>query len=194
MFGLCFILTASVSAKNILIVGDSLSAGYGIDVNKGWVKLLQRKLSVIGDLHVVNESVSGATSFDGLNSFSRHLKAYHPEVVVIQLGANDALRGLGLGGLKKNLTEMVKLAKEKQAKVLLVATRLPPNYGALWVNKFQGVYRQVADSQDVPLVPLFLKGVAGRPSMMQADRLHPTEKAQSLMLNNVWPALKSLVE
>jgi len=191
---LCFILTASVSAKNILIVGDSLSAGYGIDVNKGWVKLLQKRLSAIGDFHVVNESVSGATSFDGLNSFARHLKMVTPEVVIIQLGANDALRGLGLAGLKKNLTEMVTLAKKADAKVLLVATRLPPNYGALWVRKFQSVYRQVADKEAVPLVPLFLKNVAGRPSMMQADRLHPTEKAQPLMLDNVWPKLKPLVE
>lgn len=179
----------------ILVLGDSLSAGYGIDRQYGWVQLLQNRLQKSGYAYrVINASISGDTTDSGLSRLPYALNQHHPAIVIIELGGNDGLRGLSLGELHTNLTRLVTLAKKAGAHVLLVRERIPPNLGAVYGTKFSETYDQIAKEQGVPLVPLFLNGIADDPSLMQADGIHPNEKGQTKMLDNVWPVLKPLLK
>lgn len=179
----------------ILVLGDSLSAGHGIDVKHGWVALLQQHLHKSGYAYrVVNASISGDTTDSGLSRLPYALKHHHPAIVIIELGGNDGLRGLSLGELHSNLTKLVTMAKKSGAQVLLIRERIPPNLGPVYTSKFSKTYDQVVKEQHVPLVPLFLKGIAGDPALMQEDGIHPNQKGQPIMLENVWPVLKPLLK
>lgn len=177
------------------MLGDSLSAGYGIRIEEGWVALLQARLKTQGyGYRVVNASVSGETSSGGLARLPRALELHRPAIVVIELGANDGLRGLPLDATRRNLTQMVELARAAGARVLLVGMRLPPNYGPRYTSEFQELFGALAKRYDLALVPFLLRDVALHEALMQADGLHPNSKAQALMLDTVWPALRPLLK
>jgi acyl-CoA thioesterase-1 len=174
----------------ILVLGDSLSAGHGLSTDQGWVALLQRRLQHQGYPHrVVNASISGDTTRGGLNRLPLALQRHKPEVVIVELGGNDGLRGLPMDEIQRNLAAIVSTSRNHGAKVLLVGVRLPPNYGAAYVKKFHDIYRRLEKTYQVPLVPYLLDGIGGHDELMQADRLHPRAEAQSRILNNVWPHL-----
>jgi acyl-CoA thioesterase-1 len=181
----------------ILIVGDSLSAEYGLRRGTGWVALLEDRLRAEkARYRVVNASISGDTTSGGRSRLPALLKQHKPSVVVIELGGNDALRGLPLGMTRDNLATMAKQAGTAGARVLLLGMEMPPNYGAKFGQEFREIYNSVARSEKAALLPFFLKGVADLPDatrLFQADRIHPNEEAQTIMLGNVWPALKKLL-
>lgn len=181
-------------SDTILILGDSLSAAYGIDIDSGWVRLLEQKLASQQRFEVINASVSGETTSGGLARLPALLESYRPAIVVIELGGNDGLRGQSTQRMTSNLRELVLLSKEAGAKVLLLGMRIPPNYGSRYTQAFHEAFHKVARTEDTPLVPFFLEGVATEPSLMQNDGVHPKAEAQRAMLENVWPALEALLE
>jgi acyl-CoA thioesterase-1 len=184
----------SAATKTLLIVGDSLSAAYGIDVSAGWVAQLQHRLIENKlDYKIVNASISGDTTANGLARLPGLLDAYHPRIVVIELGGNDGLRGLSLPEMQHNIKTMVEKAKSRGAKVLMLGIRLPPNYGKIYTERFHRVYEEVARDSKIPLVPFILKGIATDRTLMQADGLHPDAEAQSKVLENVWAELQSML-
>ncbi len=179
----------------ILVLGDSLSAGYGISTNSGWVALLQQRLEQQGyPQRVVNASISGDTTSGGLARLPQALAQHRPQLVILELGANDGLRGLPLEEMRRNLATIIDRSREQGATLLLAGVRLPPNYGALYVKKFHDVYRQLAQNHKVAFVPHLLAGVGGRADLIQADGLHPRANAQGLILNNVWPHLLPILK
>lgn len=181
-------------ARTLLVVGDSLSAAYGIDAATGWVAQLQQHLRQQQmDYTVINASISGDTSANGRARLPRALAQHRPALVVIELGGNDGLRGLPLPQMKRNLADMVRAAKRAGARVLLIGIKLPPNYGQRYTSDFERVYQDLAKEQRVALVPHLLDGVAGVDGLMQPDGIHPTAAAQTRMLDNVWPALRPLL-
>ncbi|MEZ3184882.1 arylesterase [Pseudomonas sp. LM13] len=181
-------------AGTVLVVGDSISAAFGLETSQGWVHLLQERL-VEGDdsWRVVNASISGDTTAGGLARLDPLLEAHTPAVVILELGGNDGLRGQSPVQLKQNLAAMVEMSQEAGAKVLILGMLMPPNLGKRYTEAFAKVFPEVASEYDVPLVPFLLEGVAGVPSMMQGDQIHPTAEAQSKLLDNVWPALEPLL-
>lgn len=192
-----FLCVPAVAAEApvVLIVGDSLSAAYGMAVNDGWVALLRERIDAEGLPHeVVNASVSGDTSSGGLARLPDLLERHDPALVVIELGGNDGLRGLPLERLRVNLAQMVRLARARGARTLLVGMRMPPNYGPLYTERFEAVYRDVARETGAALVPFLLAGVAGDDALMQTDRMHAAAAAQPQLLANVWPALQPLLQ
>lgn len=191
---LLMLLGQQAAAQTLLVVGDSISAGFGLDTSQGWVNLLQQRLRQDGfDYQVVNASISGDTSAGGLARLPALLSAQKPALVVIELGGNDGLRGQAPQQLQQNLASMVSASQQAGAKVLLLGMRLPPNYGERYTQAFARVYQQVAEAGRVPLVPFFLDGVGGVPQMMQADGIHPAAVAQQRLLENVWPQLKPML-
>lgn len=182
----------------VLVVGDSLSAEYGLARGTGWVALLEKKLQTEKiSAKVVNASISGDTTSGGRARLASLLKTHHPSVVVIELGSNDALRGLSLNMTEDNLSAMTQAAQQAGAKVLLVGMQMPPNYGADYGNRFSGLFEKVAKAYKASLVPFMLKGVADRADAMtlfQADRIHPTAEAHPIILNNLWPSLRPLLK
>ncbi|WP_252374439.1 arylesterase [Hydrogenophaga sp. 2FB] len=181
----------------VLVVGDSLSAEYGLKRGTGWVALLTERLQ--GEkvrARVVNASISGDTTSGGRSRIPSLLKQHKPALVVIELGGNDALRGLPLNMTRDNLANMARLSREAGAKVLLVGMEMPPNYGAKYGQEFREMYTTVAKAEKTALVPFFLKGVADTrdpTALFQADRIHPNESAQATMRDNVWPELRKLL-
>ncbi|WP_036187419.1 arylesterase [Marinimicrobium agarilyticum] len=198
-FCLWLLLSASAfasaqTAPKILVLGDSLSAGYGIDVEDGWVELLERRLEREGFPHqVVNASVSGETTEGGLKRLPRLLEAHQPEWVILELGGNDGLRGYPVDEMRSNLEDAVALSREAGAKVLVLGIQIPPNYGRRYTDQFTAVYPALAEEKALPLVPFMLEGIATRQSLMQRDGIHPNADAQPLILDNVWPVLKPLL-
>ena len=187
-------MAQNAAAGTVLIVGDSISAGFGLDTSKGWVALLAQRLKKEGfDDSVVNASISGDTSAGGLARLPAVLAAHKPDVVVIELGGNDGLRGQPPAQLQQNLASMIDQSRAGGAKVLLLGMQLPPNYGPRYTKAFTEVYSLLAKEKNVPLVPFFLEGVGGNPELMQADQLHPSVGAQGKLLENVWPTLKPLL-
>ena len=186
-----------VGAKTLLVVGDSLSAEYGLRRGTGWVPLLDKQLvAAKKSIKVVNASISGDTTSGGRSRLAGLLKQHKPSVVIIELGGNDALRGLPLDMTEKNLTSMVQASKKSGAKVLLLGMQVPPNYGGAYGATFSGLFSKVAQAEKVALVPFFLKGVADAEdstAQFQADRIHPNEQAQAKMLANVQPELMKLI-
>jgi acyl-CoA thioesterase-1 len=188
------ILPVTAHARVVLVLGDSLSAGYGIDTQKGWVALLQSRLRDNGLPHrVVNSSISGDTTSGALARLPRALSLHHPAIVIVELGGNDGLRGLSLQEMRENLAQIIRTVRDKGAKVLLLGMRLPPNYGTAYTEKFNAIYQQLAEAYGVPLVPFLLEGVANRPELMQDDGIHPRAAAQEQLLENVWPYLRPLL-
>jgi acyl-CoA thioesterase-1 len=178
----------------VLVVGDSISAAYGINSRQGWVNLLQHRLQQKGYPYtVVNASVSGDTSRNGLTRLPPLLQRYQPEVVIIELGGNDGLQGLPLPQLQDNLEQMVALSRRHDAQVLLAGIRLPPNYGPDFNRRFAAVYRAVAEHYQLAFLPHLLQGVAERPELMQADGIHPQAAGQGGILDNIWPLLEAML-
>ncbi|AEB58698.1 arylesterase [Ectopseudomonas mendocina] len=181
-------------AGTLLVVGDSISAAFGLDSRQGWVALLENRLKEEGFEHsVVNASISGDTSAGGAARLSALLAEHKPELVIIELGGNDGLRGQPPAQLQQNLASMIDASQASGAKVLLLGMRLPPNYGARYTSAFAQVFADLAERKQVPLVPFFLEGVGGVPGMMQADGIHPTQDAQAVLLDNVWPTLEPML-
>lgn len=179
----------------MLVLGDSLSAGYNIEVARGWVQLLQQRLKDQGYGHsVVNASMSGETTGGGLNRLPRALKRHSPEVVIVELGGNDGLRALPLSVIRSNLERIVELSKQAGAQVVLVGVRIPPNYGEEYGEGFFRIYAELSQAREVFLVPFALEGIALSDGMMQSDGIHPTASAQARLLDNVWPAVKKALD
>lgn len=178
----------------IVVLGDSLSAEYGLPRDTGWVALLRQRLATERiDYSVANASVSGDTTSGGRARLPAVLARLKPAIVVVELGANDALRGVPLATTERNLREIVADAQRARAKVVLVGMFVPPNYGPDYTQKFHGIYTRLSKDLGVPLVPFLLAGIENRPDMFQADQIHPTRQAQGVLLDNVWPSLKPLL-
>ncbi|MHA7114567.1 arylesterase [Pseudomonas promysalinigenes] len=189
-----YCLGQSAAAGTLLVVGDSISAGAGLDIRQGWVYLLQTRLKAEGfDDQVINASISGDTSAGGQARLPALLAAHKPNLVVLELGGNDGLRGQPPEQLQQNLASMIESARQAGAKVVLLGMRLPPNYGVRYNTAFANVYQQLATQEQVALVPFFLEGVGGVPGMMQADGIHPAQVAQQRLLENAWPVIKPLL-
>lgn len=186
---------ATASAATLLVYGDSLSAAYGLPQEQGWVQLLAQRLHAQGfDYKVANASLSGETTDGGRNRIEAALKTHRPALVIVELGANDGLRGARLDTLRRNLEAIVDACRRANARVLLVGIRMPPNYGANYTEKFQGVFGEVARSRKVPLVPSLLDGFSANRELFQADGIHPTAAAQPVMLDTVWKGLRPLLK
>jgi acyl-CoA thioesterase-1 len=191
---LSFMSLSAAAAPAILIYGDSLSAGYGIGVEQSWPALLAKRLEDNRLRYTVsNASISGETTAGGRSRFDEALNRVQPEVVVIALGANDGLRGLPAIQMRMNLTAMVKAAKARKARVLLVGMKLPPNYGPVYARQFEESFPTVSRAENVPLLPFLLEPLGTDIDYFQADGLHPTAAAQPRLLDHVWPALKPLL-
>ena len=181
-------------AGTLLVLGDSISAAFGLDTRQGWVSLLEQRLAAEGfDYQVVNASVSGDTSAGGLARLPTLLAEHRPQLVIVELGGNDGLRGQAPAQLQQNLAAIVQSARESGARVLLLGMQLPPNYGARYNALFSQVYADVAGAAQVPLLGFFLDGVGGVPALMQGDGIHPNAAAQPRLLDNLWPQLKPLL-
>ena len=179
----------------ILVVGDSLSAGYGVAVDATWVALLQRRLTKEGyGYRVVNASISGDTTGGALNRLPRALELHRPAIVVLELGGNDGLRGLPLKQVRTNFDAMLKQIKARGAKPVLIGMRMPTNYGAEYADGFHALYGELAKRYEAPHLDFFLDKVALDPELMQADGIHPTTEAQPILLDNMWPVLKPLLK
>jgi acyl-CoA thioesterase-1 len=180
--------------ERILIIGDSLSAEYGLKRGTGWVELLKQSLAKTHpSAEIINASISGDTTSGGVSRIKALLARTKPNIVLIELGANDALRGLPLSLTRNNILEMVRLAKETGAQVLLAGMQIPPNYGTEYTTAFRELFAQVAQSEQTGLVPFFLEGIADRPEMFQADTIHPNEQAQPILMGNVLEKLAPML-
>lgn len=178
----------------VLVLGDSLSSAYGLLVDQGWVNLLQRRIEQSGHPHkVVNASVSGDTTANGLTRLGPALKTHRPEIVIVELGGNDGLRAQPVAMIKDNLEKIVHQSRNAGASVIIAGMRLPPNYGPAYVDRFEAIYPELARQTQSSLVPFFMDGVATSPQLMQADGVHPGAEAQGLLVDNVWPHLEPLL-
>lgn len=192
---LCSSFYTEAAEKTVLVFGDSLSAAYNLPTEKGWVTLLEQKLNHQGSqVRIVNGSISGETSSGGLVRFPSQLEQAKPDVVVLELGANDGLRGFDLTTTRNNLTQMINLSHDSGAKVLLAGIHIPPNYGRTYTRKFDLIFQDLAAKDNVELIPFILEGVATVPGMMLDDGLHPNEKGQKVMVNTVHKYLSPMLK
>ena len=195
---LCLMLCAPASysaSKTLLVLGDSISAEYGLPRDSGWVSLLQKRLSDDKlTVKVINASISGETTAGGLTRLPGLLQQHKPAVLIIELGGNDGLRGLSLAATQSNLREMIKSADSIGARVLLLGMRVPPNYGPDYSKRFAAMYQGLARERNVKLVPFLFTGLEDTERFFQQDRIHPNQRAQTVMLDNVWPSLRSLLK
>lgn len=181
--------------RTIMVFGDSLSAGYGIPRNTGWVTLLQRRLAEDGySYSVVNVSISGETTVGGKNRIERALRKNKPKIVVLELGANDGLRGARIIDIRRNLSAIIEVCRRYRTQVLVVGMRLPPNYGRKYADEFQALFPAVARQHDVALVPFMLDGFADQRELFQHDGIHPIGSAQNRVLNNIYQHLQPLLQ
>ena len=191
---LLWFLSFTAAANTLLVLGDSLSAGYGLAPDEGWVALLEQRLEQRGETwRVVNASISGDTTAGGQARLSAALARHQPDVLILALGANDGLRGLSLRAMQENLDAMITHALNNGTRVLLVGMRMPPNYGPRYTERFAAIYGELAVRHDIPLVPFLLEKVALDPGLVLEDNLHPNARAQPLLLDTVWPALEPLL-
>lgn len=192
IIGSLSVMPFAVSAKTILVVGDSLSAGYGINPEQGWVTLLQKRLDQDDPKQhkVINASVSGETTSGALARLPKLLQTYKPQVMIVELGGNDALRGQPPQLIRANLEKLVQQGQAAQAKVVLFGMKIPPNYGTAYSQAFENNYKVVSQKYKVKLLPFFLEGVAGNKTLMQKDQIHPNAKAQSILLKTAYPYVK----
>lgn len=193
------LVSIGVNAETVVVLGDSISAGYGIEIDQGWVPLLQTRLRQAGSqFSVRNESISGETSAGGLARIDRILKEHRPAVLIIELGANDGLRGLPPAELKKNLAEMIRRSQAAGVKVLLLSMTIPPNYGQRYIDMIYNAYHELSRETAVPTIPFILDDIALVKELMQPDGLHPNAKAQPLIVDKIWrhllPLIKTLPE
>lgn len=188
------VLPANAGDKSILVLGDSLSAGYGIPIKQGWVSLLAQRLIDQGyNYRIVNASISGDTSRGARGRLSALLDGFNPDIAIVELGGNDGLRGISIDEMSQNLTQIIDELVQRDSRVLLVPMQLPPNYGPVYNSRFQAVYRQLAGSFNITLGHFILDNIAGYPELMQSDGIHPKAEAQSIMLDNLWPDIERLV-
>ena len=196
---LSFSFVACISPANatnpkILVYGDSLSAAYGVAKSQGWVAFLQKKLA---DQHfqydVINASISGETTSGGLTRLAATLAKTKPNIIILELGANDGLRGLPVKDMAANLNTMITQSKKINAKILLIGMKIPPNYGPKYTESFSNTYPQLSQQHKVPLVPFMLENIAAKPKLIQDDGLHPNTLGQPMMLDNIWPKLQPLL-
>jgi acyl-CoA thioesterase-1 len=188
-------LPGSASANTILVVGDSLSAAYGMPVEQGWVRLLQQRLATDHYPYtIVNASISGDTTANALNRLPQALTRHQPAIVVLELGGNDGLRGLSTAEMKRNLAVMIQTARQYDAEVLLIGVQLPPNYGPRYTQTFHAVYHELAQEYGLALLPSLVDGVGTRTELMQADGIHPNSRAQPLIVTQVWQQLRPLID
>jgi acyl-CoA thioesterase-1 len=179
----------------ILVLGDSLSAAFGIKLDQGWVALLQARLHAKGYGHrVVNASSSGETTGGGLTRLPRALATHKPAVVIVELGANDGLRGLPITDIRRNLSAIIRSSQQAGARILLVGMRIPPNYGPAYTRDFQALYGDLAREYNLPLVPFLLEDIAADDNQFQPDGIHPTAAAQPILLREIWPHLEPLLK
>jgi acyl-CoA thioesterase I len=200
LFLLLTIVTSLACAQNttsgttkILVMGDSLSAGYGIDIQKGWVNLLEKEITKKHAVQIINASVSGETSSGGNARLPALLAEHEPDIVILELGGNDGLRGQPLKLLEKNLQSMIDASKKIEAKVLLAGMQIPPNYGARYSNQFKELYPKLAEQNQLGLISFLLEGVGGNDTLVQRDGIHPTAEAQPIIVKNVLPELEKLL-
>lgn len=192
--GLLFLAGPAFAERTLLVFGDSLSAAYGIAAQQGWVSLLSQRIAKAGlPWRVVNASVSGETTAGGLRRLAEDLKRHKPAAVVIELGANDALRGQPIAGIKSNLEQMIRLTRQARAEPVLVGIMIPPNYGIEYAAEFRALFPTLARRHGIAHVPFLLEGLGDRPDAFQADQLHPTAAAQPRIVDNVWPILEPLL-
>ena len=192
--GIATVARAAAGPPVLLVVGDSISAGYGLPPGKGWVTLLSDRMQADGYRYtVVNASISGDTTAGGRTRLPALLKQHNPAIVIIELGGNDALRGGDLAVTRANLDAMVANAKDAKAKVLIVGMQLPPNYGPAYVRRFGALFEDAAKATRVPFVPAFFAGFGEDDTLFQSDRIHPTVAAQPKLLDNIWPTLQPLL-
>lgn len=185
---------ANQSLKSIIVLGDSISAAYGIDIQSGWVKLLAAKITQSKKPYqVINASISGDTTINGLNRLNTLLTKYQPAVVIIELGGNDGLRGLSVKQMKKNLRQMIEMCRQHNSKIVLAGMKIPPNYGKRYTSAFHKVYADLSDEYNLKLIPFILEGVGDKKELMQKDGLHPTQNAQPIIVETVWKKLKLLL-
>ncbi len=191
-------MTAQVQAAespNILILGDSLSAGYGIEVDQSWATLLQQRLEEQGYEHrVVNASISGETTEGGATQLENAIENFSPELIILALGGNDGLRGFPPARIKENLRKIGATAKASGADVVLLGIRIPTNYGTRYTSAFEAVYPEVAEELDILWIEFFMEGVALNDELLQADRIHPNAKAQPILLDNAWPIIRATLD
>jgi acyl-CoA thioesterase-1 len=185
--------TTSATTK-ILVMGDSLSAGYGIDIQQGWVNLLEKEISKKHSVQIINASISGETSSGGNARLPALLAEHKPDIVILELGGNDGLRGQPLKLLEKNLQTMIDSSKQAGAKVLLAGMQIPPNYGPRYSNQFKALYSQLAEKNQAALIPFLLEGIGGNADLVQRDGIHPTAGAQPMIVKNVQPELEKLLQ
>ena len=186
---------AHSASKTVLVLGDSLSAEYGLARGTGWVALLEQRITQNKlSANVINASISGETTSGGKARLENLLKKYHPDILIIELGGNDALRGLALSASEKNFRDMISMANSVKTNVLLVGMRIPPNYGKDYTEQFFSIYVRVAKESKSALVPFLLEGVADKPELFQADRIHLLASAHPVLLDNVWPQLQILLK
>lgn len=179
----------------VLVFGDSLSAGFGIDVDHSWTALLQSRLEKLGYEHrVVNASISGETTEGGAARIQTALNSFSPDLVILELGGNDGLRGFPPDRVKGNLETIIERSKAAGASVILLGIRIPSNYGARYTAAFEAIYRQVADDLNVRWIEFFMEGVATNDELLQADRIHPNAKAQPILLENAWPIISATLD
>ncbi|MFZ6846714.1 arylesterase [Undibacterium sp. RuRC25W] len=186
---------AHSASKSILVLGDSLSAEYGLSRGQGWVSLLEKKLADSSmNTSVINASISGETTSGGRVRLPALVNRIKPDIVIIELGGNDALRGLSVAASEENFRTMITAAKKANAEVLLIGMKIPPNYGKEYTQRFFALYATLAKEQKIRLVPFLLEGIADRDDLFQADKIHPIASAHPLILNNVWPQLTPLLK
>ena len=190
-----FAMPAYSASKTVLVLGDSLSAEYGLARGKGWVSLLENQLLAAKiDAKVINASISGETTAGGKTRLSALLQQHKPTILIIELGGNDGLRGLALKTTETNLRDMIKQARASNAQVLLLGMQIPPNYGTAYSKQFAEIFTKVGKEKNVKLVRFFLTGLEDTEKYFQADHIHPNELAQSILLANIWPSLQSLIK
>lgn len=198
MFAIAFFCLFSGSAysatKNLLVLGDSLSAEYGLARGTGWVALLEQRLAEKHiNAKVVNASISGETTSGGKARLAQLLRMHQPDILLLELGSNDALRGLSLEASEKNFRDMIQMAQLNKTKVLLIGMRIPPNYGKDYTERFYAIYPRLAKETHTTLVPFLLEGIAENTDYFQSDRIHPLASAHPILLNNVWPGLQTIL-
>jgi acyl-CoA thioesterase-1 len=190
---LAYAQNTTSGATKILVLGDSLSAGYGIDIKQGWVSLLEQELTKNHSIQIINASVSGETSSGGNNRLPALLSEHKPDIVILELGGNDGLRGQPLKLLEKNLQTMIDASHKANAKILLAGMQIPPNYGARYSNQFKELYGKLAQQNNLGLIPFLLEGIGGNETLVQRDGIHPTAEAQPIIVKNVIPELEKLL-
>lgn len=189
-----FVSISHASGTRILVMGDSLSAGYGIDIKQGWVALLETEMAKNHQLKWINASVSGETTSGGKARLKKVLQTHQPDYVILELGGNDGLRGQPLNLIRNNLQSMIDLIHTQNAKILLIGIQIPPNYGERYTQAFAKIFPELAEKNQLALVPFLLEGIATNPALMQNDGIHPTAEAQPLVMKNVLPHIQQLLK